>query len=338
VSAIDERPSAVLRRLIDGYQVSQAIHVATTLGIADLLAGGARQTGDMAAETQTDPHALYRLLRALAAVGVLEERDGRRFALTAVGECLRSDAAEPVGGWAAFVGRRSHWHAWGELQHCVQTGEEAFRYAHGMDAWEYRAQHPEEAAAFDRAMTDLTRRSQRFIMDAYDFARFTTVVDVGGGRGALLAILLAAHPHMSGVLFDLPHVIASLDAVSPDPDVAARCRTMAGSFFEGVPAGGDAYVLRAVLHDWDDAHAVAILRTCRAAMGDDATLLIIERDLGPPNELPGPKFSDVNMLVGQGGQERTIDEYAELMHRAGLPIIASTPGPFDLHIIEGGPA
>jgi len=334
----DERPSVVLRRLVNGYQVSQAIHVAATLGIADLLAGRARQSGDLAAETQTDPRALYRLLRALAAVGVLEERDGRRFALTAVGDCLRSDAAEPVGGWAAFVGRRSHWHAWGELQHSVQTGEEAFRYAHGMDAWEYRAQHPEEAAAFEGAMTDLTRRSQRSIMDAYDFARFTTVVDVGGGRGALLAILLAAHPHMRGVLFDLPHVIASLDAVSPDPGVADRCRTMAGSFFEGVPAGGGAYVLRAVLHDLDDAQAVAILRTCRAAMGDDAKLLIIERDLGPPNELPGAKFSDVNMLIGQGGQERTIDEYAELMHRAGLRFIASTPGAFDLHIIEGEPA
>lgn len=338
MSVVDERPSVVLRRLINGYQVSQAIHVAATLGIADLLAGGARESGDLAAETQTDPHALYRLLRALAAVGVLEERDGRRFALTAVGDCLRSDAAEPVGGWAAFVGRRPHWHAWGELQHSVQTGEDAFGYAHGVGAWEYRAQHPEEAASFDRAMSDLTRRSQRLIMDAYDFARFTTVVDVGGGRGALLATLLAAHPHMRGVLFDLPHVIASLDAVSPDPGVAARCRALAGSFFESVPAGGDAYVLRAVLHDWDDAEAVAILRTCRAAMGDDAILLIIERDLGPPNELPGPKFSDLNMLVGLGGQERTIDEYAELMHRAGLRFIASTPGAFDLHIIEGGPA
>jgi hypothetical protein len=186
----------VLRRLIDGYQVSQAIHVAATLGIADLLAGGARASGDLAARRIR--------MRCTACYG---------------------------------------------------------RWRHGMDAWEYRA-------------------------------------------------------------------------VSPDPGVAARCRTMAGSFFEGVPAGGDAYVL----HDWDDAQAVAILRSCRAAMGDDATLLIIERDLGPPNELPGPKVSDVNMLVGQGGQERTIHEYADLMHRAGLRLIAGTPGPFDLHIIEGGPA
>jgi hypothetical protein len=332
---MDERPSVALRRLINGYQVSQAIHVAATLGIADLLAGKARDSDDLAAETHTQPGALYRLLRALAAVGVLEEREGRRFALTPVGDCLRSDAAEPVGGWAAFVGRPSHWHAWGSLQHSIRTGDNAFRHLHGVGAWEYRAQHPEEAAAFDRAMADLTRRSQRLIMDAYDFARFATVVDVGGGRGALLAMLLAAHPRMRGVLFDLPHVVASIEAISADPAVVARCRTVAGSFFESVPAGGDAYVLRAVLHDWDDSDAVAILRNCRAAMGDNATLLIIERDLGPANELPATKFSDLNMLVSLGGQERTMDEYADLMRRAGLRFIASTPGAFDLHIIEG---
>jgi hypothetical protein len=315
-----------------------AIHVAATLGIADLLGGGARDSDDLASETQTHPPALYRLLRALAAVGVLGECHGRRFALTPVGDCLRSDAAEPVGGWAAFVGRRSHWHAWGELQHSVQTGENAFRHAHGVGASEYRAGQPEEAPAFDRAMADLARRSQRSIMDAYDFARFATVVDVGGGRGALLTVLLAAHPQMRGVLFDLPHVITSVDGISVEPGVAARCRTLAGSFFERVPARGDAYVLRAVLHDWDDADTVAILRNCRAAMRDDATLLIIERDLGPANELPGPKFSDLNMLVGVGGEERTIDEYAQLMRQAGLRFIADTPGAFDLHIIEAAPA
>jgi hypothetical protein len=275
------------------------------------------------------------LLRALAAVGVLEERESRRFALTPVGDCLRSDAAEPVGGWAAFVGRRSHWDAWGALQHSIQTGDNAFRHVHGVGAWEYRAQHTEEAAAFDRAMADLTRRSQRLIMDAYDFAPFATVVDVGGGRGALLATLLAAHPRMRGVLFDLPHVVASIDAISADPAVADRCRMVAGSFFESVPVGGDAYVLRAVLHDWNDSDAVAILRNCRAAMGDNATLLIIERDLGPANELPATKFSDLNMLASLGGQERAMDEYADLMRQAGLRFIASTPGAFDLHIIEG---
>jgi hypothetical protein len=333
-----ERPSVALRRLINGYQVSQAIHVAATLGIADLLAGGARESDDLAAETDTHPPALYRLLRALAAVGVLEEREGRRFALTPVGDCLRSDAAEPVAGWAAFIGRPSHWRAWGELQHSIRTGDSGFRRAHGTDPWEYRAQDPEEAAAFDRAMADLAHRSQRALMDAYDFSRFATVVDVGGGRGALLAVLLAAHPHMQGVLFDLPYVISPIDAISPDATVAERCRTVAGSFFDGVPAGGDAYVLRAVLHDWDDEHAVAILRNCRAAMTDDATLLIIERDVGPANALPATKFSDLNMLVSLGGQERTIDGYAQLMREAGLRFTASTPGAFELHIIEGAPA
>lgn len=171
----------------------------------------------------------------------------------------------------------------------------------------------------------LARRSNRSLLEAYDFGRFGNVVDVGGGRGAFLDALLEAHPHMHGVLFDLPHVIATCEDASAD--VAPRRRAVAGSFFEGVPEGGEAYVLRAVLHDWADDEAVAILRTCRGAMTDDAVLLVIERDLGPANELPEAKLSDLNMLVGPGGRERAIEEYVALFDSAGFRFHASTPSP-----------
>ena len=189
-----ETPTVTLRRLANGYQVTQAIHVAAALGIADLLRDGPRDSDALAQETATHAPSLHRVLRALASVGVLHEDDDGRFALTAIGECLRSDAAEPVGAWAAFVGRPYHWQAWGALLHGVRTGESPFRSVHGTDVWDYRAAHPEEDAIFNAAMTDIMRRANAHLLAAYDFGRFATVVDVGGGRGAFLGAILEANP------------------------------------------------------------------------------------------------------------------------------------------------
>ena len=176
-----ELPTVALRRLANGYQVTQAIHVAATLGVADLLRDGPRDSDALAGETATHAPSLYRVLRALASVGVLHEDDEGRFALTAIGEGLRSDAPEPVGGWAAFVGRPYHWQAWGALLHGVRTGENAFGSVYGTDVWDYRASHPDEGAIFDAAMTAIMLRANRHLLAAYDFGRFATVVDVGGG-------------------------------------------------------------------------------------------------------------------------------------------------------------
>jgi len=326
-----------LRRLVNGYQVSQAVHVVATLGIADRLADGPRTSDDLATAVDAHAESLYRVLRALATVGVFREEDGRRFALTPVGECLRSDADEPVGGWAAFVGRPYVWRAWDGLLDAVRTGENAFERLHGVDAWTYRIEHPEEGATFDRAMGDLTRRSHPSTLAAFDFSRFGTVVDVGGGNGALLVALLGAHRQMRGVLLDLPHAIAVAERRIADAGVGDRCTAIAGSFFDRVPAGGDAYVLRAVLHDWEDEPATAILRRVREAARDGATLVVVERDLGPPNEVPEPKFSDLNMLVTPGGRERTIAEYGALFAAAGFRLVASHPAAFGLHVIVGAP-
>jgi hypothetical protein len=325
-----EPPTVAMRRLANGYQVTQAIHVAATLGIADLLGDGQQDSETLAAATATHAPSLHRVLRALASVGVLHEDADGAFALTAIGACLRSDAPEPVGGWAVFVGRPYHWQAWGALLHGVRTGENAFRSVHGTDVWEYRAAHAEEGAIFDGAMTAIMLRANRHVLAAYDFGRFATVVDVGGGRGAFLNAILAAHPGLRGVLFDQPQVVDG--AVVGD-----RCEVVAGSFFDAVPAGADAYVLKAVLHDWEDDEAVHILRRCRTAIPDDGALLVVERDLGAANENPDAKLSDLNMMVGPGGRERTGGEFATLFAAGGFALERTTPTAIGLSVYEGRP-
>ena len=327
----DETPTVALRRLTNGYQVTQAIHVAASLGIADLLRDGPRDSDALAQETATHAPSLHRVLRALASVGVLHEGDDGRFALTAVGECLRSDAAEPVGAWAAFVGRPYHWQAWGALLHGVRTGESPFRAVHGTDAWDYRAAHPEEGAIFNAAMTDIMRRANAHLLGAYDFGRFGTVVDIGGGRGAFLGAVLEANPAMRGILFDQPHVVEGAL-------VGERCQIVGGSFFDAVPEGADAYMLKAILHDWEDDDALRILARCRAAIPAHGVLLVVERDLGAPNEDADAKLSDLNMLVGTGGRERTRDEFAALFAAGGFALQSATPSAIGLSVFEAHPA
>jgi O-methyltransferase/methyltransferase family protein len=328
------QPSLALRRLVNGYQVTQAIHVAAVLGVADLLADGPRSSDDLAAATETDPGALYRLLRALASVGVFREQEDQFFDLTDLGACLRSDAPEPVGGWAAFVGEPYQWQAWSGLLHSVRTGENAFRHVHHIDSWSYRAQHPELSASFDHAMTSLSRQVVAAVLNAYDFGHFGRVVDVGGGNGAFLGPVLARYPAMYGILFDQPHVVSGAAPVLEAAGVADRCDVMGGSFFETVPAGGDAYILKAILHDWKDEPCLQILRTCRQAMAPGTALLVIERELGRPNEHPDAKFSDLNMLVGPMGQERTHAEYVALLTASGFKFEAVTPSAVGTNIIS----
>jgi hypothetical protein len=328
-------PSLALRRLVNGYQVTQAIHVATVLGIADLLAEGPQRSDDLAATTGTHPGVLYRLLRALASVGVFREEETHTFALTDLGACLRSDAPEPVGGWAAFVGEPYHWEAWSALLHSVRTGENAFQHVHGTDPWTFRARHPELSAGFDRAMTDISRQLSAAILAAYDFGRFGHIVDVGGGNGAFLAAVLAKYPGMRGVLFDQSHVVSGAGPVLAAAGVADRSEVVGGSFFDAVPTGGDAYILKAILHDWEDEPCIQILRTCRRAMAEGTALLVVERDLGRPNQDPDAKFSDLNMLVGPMGQERTPEEYAALFAAAGFRFVGFTPSAVGTGVYAG---
>lgn len=334
---MSEQPAAALRRLASGHWVAQAVHVAATLGIADLLRDQPRTSDELAEATGAHADSLYRLLRALAALGVLREEHGRRFALTPVGELLRSDAEGSLHGWAAFVGRPYIWQAWSALRDSVRTGENAFRHVYGTSVWEYRAGNPEEAAIFDGAMAALTRGDIGAVLDAYDFSRFGTVVDVGGGNGALLGALLAAYPTVCGVLFDQEHVVAAADELLRTAGVADRCEIVAGSFFDDVPPGGDAYVLKSIVHDWEDAEAAAILRVCRRAAGEESVLLVVERELGAPNEDASAKLSDLNMLVAAGGRERTADEYAQLFDVAGFRLVRVVPTAGTFCVFEAVP-
>jgi O-methyltransferase domain/Dimerisation domain len=337
-STADDDPAMALRRLVNGYYASQALSVVATLGIADLLAEGPRTSDDLATATNTDPSALYRVLRALAAEGVFTEGDNRQFDLTPVGYHLRSDADPSLQAWTAFVGRPYQWKAWTRLVDSVRTGENAFRLAHGMGSWDYRAAHPEESAIFDRAMVSLTSQFSAAIVAAYDFSRFRRVVDVGGGHGALVADVLRANPETRGVLFDQPHVVAHAAELLSEMGVDDRCEVVGGSFFDQVPGGGDAYILKSVVHDWNDEESVRILTVCRSAMHADAVLLVMERLIAPPNLGADDKLSDLNMLVGPGGRERTIEEFDDLLEQGGFRLrqVVATGSP--MRVLEAAPA
>lgn len=327
-----------LQRLIKGYQVAQAIHVAAVLGVADHMAAGPRANDDLAAAVGAHPQTLYRLLRTLAAVGLFREHPQRCFSLTAVGARLRADAESSVRPSAIHQGQTYLWAAWCQLLHSVRTGEAAFPVVHGADVWSYRQRHPEENAIFNAAMTANSSRVDRTIVDTCDFSRYSRIADIGGGQGSLLAAILAAHPAAHGVLFDQPHVVSTAAPVLDAAGVADRCELVGGNMFESVPAGCGAYVMKFILHDWNDAECLRILRNCRQAMAADAHLFVCDRLVGPPNEDLTVKLSDLNMLVAQGGQERTREEFEALFDAAGLRLVSVLPTSTDLVVITGAPS
>jgi hypothetical protein len=333
---MDER-HAELVRMITECRVTQAIHVAATLGIADLLADGPRSSDELADSAGADPDALYRLLRALASVGVFREEEGRRFALTPFGEYLRTDVPDSLHGRAAFIGRPYFWQAWGHLLHSVRTGENAFHDLHGQSVWDYREENPYESAIFDRTMASTTFGDLEPLLAAYDLGRFETIVDIGGGNGALLSALLQRYPQMQGVVFDQPAVVERAEEPLRAAGTANRCRLVGGSFFESVPGSGDAYILKHIIHDWEDEDSTRILQVVRGAIPDNGVVLLIEADLGPPNEAPASKFADLNMLVLPGGRERTLDEYGALLESAGFRLERATPTSSSYLVIEGVP-
>lgn len=325
---------ADVMRLVNGYQISQALHVVAVLGIADLLAARPRTSDELAEATGTHPGALYRVLRALAAAAVFHEDAARGFSLAPMGECLRSDATEPAGPWAAFVGRPYIWQAWAHLMHSVQTGETAFPSVYGKGVWEYRAAHPEEGAIFDAAMTALSKDVAAGVVAAYDFALFSRAVDVGGSRGALIGAILAANPALHGVVFDQPHVVTGAKPELDRLGVADRCDVVSGDFFDEVPPG-DLLLLKAILHDWNDARALTILQNCRRALAPDGKILVVERVLSVSNDDLEAKLADLNMMVGAGGQERTAEEFAALFASAGFHLTRVLPTPTRMVIVEG---
>lgn len=337
MSAGELSPRDNLLRMTNAFQASQAIHVAATLGIADLLEDGPRSADELAEATGARASALYRLLRALASVGVFVEETDGHFGLTPLAEYLRTDSPGSLRAWAMQIGQTYFWMSWGHLLHSVRAGEPAFPKLYGTNAWEYRAAHPEEDAVFNAAMTALSVPVAEAVVRSYDFSEIGVLIDVGGGEGVLLAAILAANPALRGILFDQSHVVTAAGVLLERADVADRCEFADGNFFEAVPSGADAYLLKSIIHDWDDAAAVRILRACRAAIADTGSLLVVEPLIGPGNEPDPAKFMDLNMLVMLGGRERTAEDFERLYTEAGFRLnsIVRTGSPF--HIIEGAP-
>ncbi len=326
-------PFDTMRQMVTGCLVSQLTYVAAKLGIADRLADGPKTAAQLAASVDAHPQSLYRVLRALAALGVFSEGPDGQFALTPLAGPLRRDAPDSLHAFALMWGD-TFWPACGSLLHCVRTGQTAFDHLHGMGAFEYMHQHPQAAEIFDEAMSNLTRVQAAAVVAAYDFSGVRTLVDVGGGKGTLLAAVLRANPGMRGVLYERPDVLPAARKALEDEGMLARCELKRGDFFTSVPEGGDAYALKDVIHDWDDERASSILANCARAMGRQARLLLIERGLPPRNVLGQGQMVDVVMLAVTGGRERTEPEYADLLSRAGLRLARVVPTASEAMVLE----
>lgn len=339
-------PPSTLMPLITGFMPARVVYVAAHLGIADLLAGGAKTAETLACETETHAPSLHRLLRALASLGLLDEIEPGRFVLTAAGAHLRTSVPGSLRNLALMFGGEQSWRSWGDLLHSVRTGESATQHLYGLDSFEFLAAHPEQAVIFNAAMADITRQVVHAVVASYDFSCFRTIVDVGGGNGTLIAAILAGAPVLRGIVFDLLTGNAEAPQQLAAAGVAERCEVVAGDFFRSVPNGADAYILKSVIHDWDDDRSVLILKNCRRAISGNGKLLLVERVM-PARMETSPSHQrmamiDINMLAVPGGRERTEAEYRALFAAAGftlaqiLPLSAPSDR-LDVSLIEAVP-
>jgi hypothetical protein len=325
----------ILIGLLTGAWATQAVAAAARLGVADLLAKGARTPDDLARATGTNANAMLRLLRALAGLGLFERRDGNRYALTPVGERLRVDV--PGTFRDAFIAETDHAHlqSWEHLTDAVRTGLPRPLPVLGMPAFDYYAKHPAEGEQFGKAMQNISRFAAASVLEAYDFAGVRTVMDVGGGNGSLALAILGRHPQLQGRVLDLPYIGDQARESIQAAGAAHRCAFESGDFFQAVPKGADLHVLKSILHDWTDEECVRILRACREALPPGGRVLIVEMLV--PEEIR-PDFvmlMDLNMLVMTGGRERTASEFGKLLSQAGFEMTRVIPTHSPFFLMEG---
>ena len=325
-------PPAAMMTLITGYWVSQAVGVVALLGVADQLGEAPRGSYELARAVGADPQALYRVLRLLASIGVFAEAAPDSFTLTPLGETLRSDAPDSVRNFAITETAPGHWLPWGRLHESVRSGQPMTREALGMELFDWYAQNPEEADFFSAAMGNLSALAARELVRVYDFSEVRTVADIGGAHGVLLSAVLQANPAARGILFDLPHVIATAWNAIHTEGLSQRCELVSGDFFEVVPEGADLHLLKQIVHDWNDERATLLLQNCHRALAPQGKLLVVEMVI-PPDNRPSPaQAMDLNMLVLLGGRERTEEEFRRLFQAAGFRLerIIPTQSPFSV--------
>lgn len=330
-------PQVSILQLISGFWISRAVYVIAKLGIPDLIAEGPRSVDELAQATTTHSGALARVIRALVSVGVLAETADGRVSLTPLSEVLRTNVPGSVRWFTISELGEEHYPAWGDLLHSVKTGEIAFDHVFGMDIWEFFRTHPDNARLFNDSMSGMTAAANEAILAKYDFSPIKRMVDIGGGHGGLITSILKANPSMTGVLFDAPVVIEGAMPRLQASGVGDRVEAVAGDFFKQVPAGADGYILKWIIHDWDDDRATTILKNIRSGIASDGRVLIADVVLPESSEPHFGKFFDLNMLVMTGGKERTANQFEQLLKKSGFQLtnVVSTESPFS--IVEGRP-
>jgi SAM-dependent methyltransferase len=330
-------PGERMFQFFGGLWAARAVHVAAKLGLADHLNGSAKTTEQLATATDTHAPSLYRLLRALASIEIVREDSPGKFVSTELGDMLRTGVPGSFRAAATSILGDEHYQAWEALQHSVQTGETAFDHVFEKPVWKFFQENPSNARTFDQAMTDFTQVIDPAMLKAYDFAQAKRIVDIGGGHGALISAILKQHPAARGTVFDQPYISDGARKALAASGLADRCEAVGGDFFDAVPAGGDLYLMKFIIHDWDDDRSIRILSNIRKAIVPGGKLVLVETVVPEGNQPSFSKFMDLNMLVMTGGRERTEKEYANLFRSAGFKLTRVVPTESVMSVIEAVP-
>jgi hypothetical protein len=319
-----------------GYMPAMCLNIVTKLGVVDQLVNGPKPANDIAAAVGANADALYRVMRALSSVGIFHETAGRAFALTPASELLKSDHPSSMKSFVTFIADPMHFRCYANLMHSVKTGETTSEPTFGKPIFEYLQSDPDEAKVFNAAMVNLTQMFIPAILEAYDFSDTRTLVDVGGGYGSVLGSILQKYPHMKGILVDLAHVTEGAKPYLQSIGVADRCTIQSGDFFKSVPSGGDTYIMKHIIHDWDDERSATILRNIKQALGNNSggKVLLLESVIGFGADLPMAKWGDIEMLALPGGRERTEEEFRQLFEKSGLRLNRIVPTQSPQCVIE----
>lgn len=330
----------LLMQIAGGYVPAAALWVAAELGIADRLAGGPRRIDELAADTGTNADTLSRVLRLLAMIGIFTEAQPGQFALTPAAALLRADVPGSLRDMVLWIAEPFHLHIAEHLMDSVRTGQTTIEHVTGESAWRYFEQNAAVHEVFQRAMTSMSMQVAPAVLEAYDFSPFSTVVDVAGGHGFLLTTILQRHPRLTGILFDLPDVAAAAARHIAELGLSGRCTVQSGDFFAGVPAGGDAYVMKSIIHDWPDERALVLLSNCRRALGNrpNGRLVLTELVVPPGNGAHLSKLIDIEMLFYTGGRERTAAQFEALLGRAGFRLLRIIPTRSPMSLVEAAVA